>query len=237
MDSPIAVIGGTGRVGRLVTRRLLARGETVRVIGRSIQRARRHMPAQAQYFTADVRDPGTLRTPLHGCAAVVYAVEPGTDAAGPDSPESTLHGGVRHVLDVLGAAAPAGPHFVLVSQRHVTRRDHPMNAYGRMLDWRLAGEDAVRSSGLPYTVIRPGWLTDEPGHGVLPLELGAVGDGYVARAHVAEACVRVIDSPTAHGGTFEMRSEAGPDSGPVPWDELFTGLRADAPAGTRAVFA
>ncbi|MGW1617827.1 SDR family oxidoreductase [Streptomyces sp. NPDC002172] len=237
MDSPIAVIGGTGRVGRLVTRRLLARGETVRVIGRSTQRARRHMPAQAQYFTADVRDPGTLRTPLHGCGAVVYAVEPGTDAAGPDSPESTLHGGVRHVLDALGAAAPADRHFVLVSQRHVTRRDHPMNAYGRMLDWRLAGEDAVRSSGLPYTVIRPGWLTDDPGHGVLHLEQGDVGDGYVARGHVAEACVRAIGSPAAHGVTFEMRSEAGPSSGPVPWDELFAGLRADAPAGTRAVFA
>ena len=162
MDSPTAEIKGTGRVSRLVTRQLLARGETVRVIGRSTQRARRHMPAQAQYFTADVRDPGTLRTPLYGCGAVVYAVEPGTDAAGPDSPESTLHGGVRHVLDALGTTG-ADRHFVLVSQQHVTRRDHPMNAYGRMLDWRLAGEDAVRSSGLPYTVIRPGWLTDEPG--------------------------------------------------------------------------
>ena len=73
MDSPIAVIGGTGRVGRLVTRQLLARGETVRVIGRSTQRARRHMPAQAQYFTTDGRDLSRRRTPLYGCAAVVYA--------------------------------------------------------------------------------------------------------------------------------------------------------------------
>jgi len=236
MDSPIAVIGGTGRVGRLVARQLLARGESVRVIGRSTQRARRHNPPQAQFFAADVRAPATVRTPLHGCSAVVYIVEPGTDDAGPDSPETTLHTGVRHVLDAL-LAASGNPHFVLVSQRHVTRRDHPMNAYGRMLDWRLAGENAVRSSGLPYTVIRPGWLTDEPGHGHLHLEQGDVGDGRVARPHVADACVEALYSPAARGVTFEMRSEAGPGAGSPPWDELFTGLRADTPTAARAALA
>lgn len=121
-------------------------------------------------------------------------MEPGTDASGPDSPETTLHSGVRNVLDAL-REAPGSPHFVLVSQRHVTRRDHPMNAYGRMLDWRLAGENAVRSSGLPYTVIRPGWLTDEPDHGQLHLDQGDVGDGFVTRPQVADACVQSLYSP------------------------------------------
>jgi uncharacterized protein YbjT (DUF2867 family) len=236
MDSPIAVIGGTGRVGRLITRQLLARGETVRVIGRSTQRARRHLPPQAHFFAADVRDPATVRTPLHGCAAVVYTVEPGTDATGPDSPETTLHTGVRHALDALRATS-AGPHFVLVSQRHVTHRDHPMNAYGRMLDWRLAGENAVRSSGLPYTVVRPGWLTDEPGHGHLHLEQGDLGDGQVTRVHVADACVQALYAPEARGVTFEMRSEAGAAVGPVPWAELFASLRADDTAATRGALA
>lgn len=233
MDSPIAVIGGTGRTGRLVARQLLARSERVRVIGRSTQRARRHTPPQAQFFAADVRSPASVRTPLHGCSAVVYIVEPGTDDAGPDSPETTLHTGVRHVLDALDSTA-AAPHFVLVSQRHVTRRDHPMNAYGRMLDWRLAGENAVRSSGLPYTVIRPGWLTDEPDHGHLHLEQGDLGDGRVARPLVADACVQALYSPAARGLTFEMRSETGPGASPVPWQELFAGLRADAPTAARA---
>ncbi|MEU0599395.1 SDR family oxidoreductase [Streptomyces sp. NPDC006393] len=243
MDSPIAVIGGTGRLGRLVTRRLLARGESVRVLGRNVQRARRHLPAQARFFVADVRDPDAVRAPLYGCAAVVYAVEPGTDATGPDSPEATLYGGVRHVLDALNPpsaaldAAAGGPHVVLVSQRHVTHRDHPMNAYGRMLDWRLAGEDAVRASGLPYTVIRPGWLTDETGDGPVHLEQGDLGDGRVARAHVADACVQALYSPAARGVTFEMRGEPGPSAGDIPWEELFHALRADAPATARAVFA
>ncbi|MFJ5303352.1 SDR family oxidoreductase [Streptomyces sp. NPDC088350] len=236
MDSPIAVIGGTGRVGRLVTRQLLARGETVRVIGRSIRSARRYLPPQAQFFAADVRDPATVRIPLYGCAAVVYTVEPGTDASGPDSPETTLHTGVRHALDALRATA-ATPHFVLVSERHVTHRDHPMNAYGRMLDWRLAGENAVRDSGLPYTVIRPGWLTDEPGHNHLHLEQGDLGDGQqVARLHVADACVRALYAPAARGVTFEMRSEAG-GAGPVPWEELFASLRSDDTTLARGALA
>lgn len=34
--------------------------------------------------------------------------------------------------------------------------------------------------------------------------------------------------------TFEMRSETGPGASPVPWQELFAGLRADAPTAARA---
>uniref|UniRef100_A0AAU2UYQ5 SDR family oxidoreductase n=1 Tax=Streptomyces sp. NBC_00003 TaxID=2903608 RepID=A0AAU2UYQ5_9ACTN len=226
MNSPIAVIGGTGRVGRLVTQRLLDRGEAVRVVGRSTERGR-ELPERAQFFLGDVREPETLRIPLRGCSGIVYTVEPGTDPAGPDSPESTLHTGVRNAL----AAARGGavlPQFVLVSQRYVTRRDHPMNAYGRMLDWRLAGEDAVRVSGLPYTVVRPSWLTDLDGDSRITLEQGDRRDGYVSRRDVAEACVQALYCPSARGVTFEMRSEPG--SGPTAWEPLFARLRSDEPA-------
>ncbi|MFF4352782.1 SDR family oxidoreductase [Streptomyces sp. NPDC001530] len=134
MNSPIAVIGGTGRVGRIVTRQLIERGETVRVIGRSTLRARRHLPPLAQFFLGDMGEPETLRTPLHGCAAVVHAVEPG-----PDSPAGAPETGVVNTLAaLLGGAASGSPRFVLLGR---------------------AGEDAVRASGLPYTVVRPGRRT------------------------------------------------------------------------------
>lgn len=117
MKSPIAVIGGTGGVGRLVTRKLMARGETVRVIGRATLRARRHLPPLAQFFLGDVREPETLRTPLYGCGAVVYVMEPGPGSRGSGGPAGTPESGVVNTLDtLLRGAVSGGPRFVLVSR-------------------------------------------------------------------------------------------------------------------------
>ncbi|MFD8015341.1 SDR family oxidoreductase [Streptomyces sp. NPDC058955] len=222
MDSPITVIGGTGSVGRLVVQRLLDRGETVRAVGRNGQRARRNLPDGAVFHTGDVRDAASLAEPLAGCSAIVYSVEPGTANSGPESPKSTMYQGIRNAL---AAATAHGerPHFVLVSQIYVTRHDHPINAWGRMLDWRLAGEDELRDSGLPYTVVRPGWLTGSRPKGQrIRLEQGDRGEGSVARADVAEAVVQALYQPAATGLTFEIFNEAGPET--ADWAELFDGL-------------
>ncbi|MGF1425112.1 NAD(P)H-binding protein [Kitasatospora sp. LaBMicrA B282] len=225
MDSHAVVIGGAGRLGRLIVQKLLDRGERVRVVGRSVQSARRSLPPGAVFYQGDVRDPQALVEPLARSSALIYCVEPGTSDDGPDRPETTLYQGVRHAL----AAAAVGahrPHVVLVSQMHATHRAHPLNAYGRVLDWRLAGEDAVRDSGLRYTVVRPAWLTDAPVAGQrVRLEQGDRGFGQVCRQDVAEACVQALYCESAAGVTFEIFNEAG--VGSTPWSEAFAALTGD----------
>ncbi|WP_327067508.1 SDR family oxidoreductase [Kitasatospora sp. NBC_01250] len=225
MESPIAVIGGTGRVGRLVARSLLERGERVRVLGRSAHAAAR--PEEGlTHLRADVREAHTLTAPLADCSAVVYSVEPGTADSGPGSPRATMYQGMLNTLAALGTNAA---HVVLVSQIYVTRKNHSMNAYGHLLDWRLAGEDALRAADLPHTVIRPSWLTDhrDAGTGVR-LEQGDAGDGRISRADVAEAVVQALYAPQGAGITFEMYNEPG--SAAPDWPRLFGALRRDEPA-------
>ncbi|MCC9311211.1 NAD(P)H-binding protein [Kitasatospora sp. RB6PN24] len=225
MDNPVVVVGGTGRVGRIIVQRLLERRESVRAIGRSGHRARRHLAPGAAFSEGDVRVPKTLTAPLAGCSAVVYCVEPGTENHGPDRPETTMYQGVGNVL----AAATAGanrPHVVLVSQLHATHQGHPLNAYGRLLSWRFAGEDLLRESGLPYTVVRPGWLIDDraAGHRVR-LDQGDQGTGQVTRDDVAESCVQALYTPAARGVTFEIFNEPGT---PLPsWRDAFGALSWD----------
>lgn len=224
MDNPVAVVGGTGRSGRLMVQRLLDLGEEVRVVGRHAQRGRCRLPERADFCQADVREPDSLTGALAGCSAVIYCVEPGTADVGPERPETTMHLGVRHAL---AAATAVGdqPHVVLVSQIHSTHRVHPLNAFGRMLDWRRAGEEEVRYSGLPYTVVRPGWLTDQrrPEEGVR-LEQGDHATGYVSRADLAEACVQALYSPHANGVTFEIFNRQGATP---TWEQAFSGLQWD----------
>ncbi|GAA3794755.1 SDR family oxidoreductase [Streptomyces phyllanthi] len=223
MQSPIAVVGGAGRLGAHITHRLAEQGHQVRVVSRDPQGVR--LPPGVEPYRADIRYAATLTPALRGCAGVVFTVEPGTANSGPDSPEATMHDGVRNVL---AAATERGerPHVVLVSQIYVTRRDHPMNSYGRLLDWRLRGEDALRTSGLPYTVIRPSWLTDEPFAGArVRLEQEDRGNGWVSRTAVAEACVQALVAPEARGRTFELYNEPG--EAPRDWAPLFRRLTPD----------
>ncbi|MFR9795719.1 SDR family oxidoreductase [Streptomyces sp. MS06] len=222
MDRPITVIGGAGRVGSLIVQKLLAGGERVRVVGRSGRRAR-SLPDGTSFHVGDVRDAATLKEPLAACSAVVFSVEPGTANQGADSPKSTMYQGVINALDAARADG-ARPHFALVSQIYVTRHDHPINNWGRMLDWRLAGEDAVRESGLPYTVVRPGWLTGGRSAGDrVHVEQGDRGEGSVSRSDVAEAVVQSLYLPSAAGLTFEIFNEPG--QGNPDWDALFSSLR------------
>lgn len=224
MHGPIAVIGGAGRLGSLVTRRLAEAGERVRVVSRHPERGATPPPG-SELWQADVRYADTLGPALRECAAVVISVEPGTADSGPDSPETTVCSGVRNVL-AAAAESALRPRFVLVSQIFVTRREHPMNAYGRLLDWRLRGEDAVRDSGFAYTVVRPGWLTDDGSAGAgVRLEQDDRGDGWVSRASVAEACVRALGSAAAAGRTFEVYNEPG--AAPTDWEPLFRRLTPD----------
>jgi uncharacterized protein YbjT (DUF2867 family) len=220
-QGPVTIIGGAGRIGRRIVHRLQERGVPVRVTSRDVRRARRVVPGGVPLEQADVRDPASLTGPLAGCRAVVFSVEPGTADSGPNRPETTMFQGVRNVLDAAGAA-----HVVLVSQIYVTRTDHPQNRYGRMLDWRLAGEDLIRARGGPYTIVRPSWLTDARGSGqAVALEQGDTGDGQISRDDVADACVHALWSPAADGKTFEMYNVAGPSA--TDWDQLFARLRPD----------
>ncbi|MCX4554509.1 SDR family oxidoreductase (plasmid) [Streptomyces sp. NBC_01387] len=223
MQSLIAVIGGAGRTGVIITRRLLQEGHQVRVISRDPQRA--VLPSGVEKHRADVRYTDALVPALRGCSGIVFTVEPGTADSGPSSPETTVYDGVRNVL---AAATDGGqrPRMVLVSQIFVTRREHPMNAYGRLLDWRLRGEDEVRASGLPYTVVRPSWLTDSDVAGSrVRLEQHDRGDGWVSRKSVAEACVQSLRLPAAGGTTFELYNEPGAE--PTDWSPLFAQLIPD----------
>lgn len=131
------------------------------------------------------------------------------------------------------------PKFVMVSSAGVTRPGRPglnldeeppavrMNdQLGGILTWKLKGEDAVRSSGLVYTVIRPCAMTEEPGGKALIFDRGDNIKGRVSRDDIAELCVRVLAEPEASNVTFEVKAQ---ESGKQVEDlkGLFAALKSD----------
>ena len=66
----ILVAGGSGRLGKALVNRLLARGETVRVLARH----RRGLGDGVDMVEGDVRDPAAVAQAVSGLRSVVAAV-------------------------------------------------------------------------------------------------------------------------------------------------------------------
>ncbi|KAG6419282.1 hypothetical protein SASPL_121498 [Salvia splendens] len=111
---------------------------------------------------------------------------------------------------------PITPRFVHVSSAGVTRPDRPgldltkqppavrMNKeLGFILTYKLKGEDLIRESGIPYTIIRPCALTEEPAGADLIFAQGDDITGKISREEVAKVCIAALESPYACDKTFE----------------------------------
>ncbi|AFZ42325.1 NADH:ubiquinone oxidoreductase complex I intermediate-associated protein 30 [Halothece sp. PCC 7418] len=121
------------------------------------------------------------------------------------------------VEQIAAYGGEATPQWITISSAGVTRpgrsdldlsQEPPavqMNEQlGGLLTWKLAGENAIRESGLRYTIIRPCALTEETESESLQLEQGDTLKGQVSRETIAQLCVELLQSPEAVNKTFEV---------------------------------
>ncbi len=83
------------------------------------------------------------------------------------------------------------------------------DVFGEYLRAKADADAALRASGLDYTVVRPGGLTDAPGTGLV-----SVGErldrGEIPRADVAALLAAVLVTPNTIGKSFDLVSGATP---------------------------
>jgi uncharacterized protein YbjT (DUF2867 family) len=60
------------------------------------------------------------------------------------------------------------------------------------------------ASGLDYTIVRPGSLTEDPGTGRVRVSTELGDRGRIPRDDVAAVIARVLDAPNTIGVTFEV---------------------------------
>ncbi|KAK7247198.1 hypothetical protein RIF29_42075 [Crotalaria pallida] len=130
---------------------------------------------------------------------------------------------------------PITPSFVHVGSAGVTRPERPgldlskqppavrlNKELGYILTFKLKGEDLLRESGIPYTIVRPCALTEEPAGADLIFDQGDNITGKISREEVARICVAALESPYALDKTFEVKSV-------IPFSEPFTVDPANPP--------
>lgn len=218
----VLVIGATGGTGREVVREAQQRGLQVRVLVRDPAAARARFGTTVEYLVGDVREPAEMNEWMKDVDYVISALGSNVRRDPANTPERIDYAATR---DLAIAAAAAGvKHFVLVSSMGVTHEEHMLN---RMLDnilkWKLRGEDALRDSGVPYTVVRPGGLRDGPATGLIRVSQGddPARLGQITRADVARVCLDVLGQASAYGKRFEIVAE--------DWPTTLATLLVDAP--------
>jgi uncharacterized protein YbjT (DUF2867 family) len=224
--STVLVVGATGSIGRLVVEEAIRHGYTTRALVRNPDKARR-LPPEADVIMGDVTRPDTLSRAVDGVDAVVFTL--GSDGAGKVGAESVDYGGVRNVLNALGSRTAR---IALMTSIWVTNRTGRYNRATQAHDWKRRSERLLRASGLPYTIVRPGWFDyngpDE--HRLVLLQgdtrqAGDSSDGVIARRQIAEVLVRSLGSDQALRKTFELVAVTGP--APEDFDALFAPLEKD----------
>ena len=226
----ILVIGATGSMGRLVVEEALSQGHAVRALVRSPEKARR-LPAKTEIVVGDLTRPETLAKAVEGIDGIVFTH--GSDGGGKVGSETVDHGGVRNVLTALGSRKAR---IAMMTAIGITNRTGSYNRSTESHDWKRRAERLVRSSGLPYTIVRPGWFdynkADE--HHLVFLQgdmrqAGNSSDGVIARSQIAEVLVHSLTSDQALRKTFELVATKGPAQKNL--DELFAALDADPENG------
>lgn len=155
------------------------------------------------------------------------------------NPKFTPGGFALQVESIKAFGGETLPQFVLVSSAGVTRPGRPginldeeppavrlNDQLGGILTWKLRGEDSLRASGIPYTIIRPCALTEEAGSKELIFEQGDNIRGKISREDVAELCVQVLQQPKARNLTFEVKQGEN-KANFLNWQQLFSHLQPD----------
>jgi uncharacterized protein YbjT (DUF2867 family) len=214
----VLVLGGTGSIGRLVVARLIVLGDEARALTRNPDRARRTLPRHTEVVAGDVTDPTSIAAALDGIDAVVMthgATYGSGDYADID------YGAVPALLEALEGRVVQ---VALMSSIGVTGTG---GSPRDLLNWKRRGERLLRASGLPYTIVRPGWF--DAGTGTeqhVDLRQGDSTEyGPVRRAHVVETLVQALRTQAATSRTVEVFSTAGPAI--TDWDAAFAGTDKD----------
>ncbi|EJN58439.1 SDR family oxidoreductase [Halogranum rubrum] len=229
MATTVLVAGASGGTGRRLLEQLETTDYTVRALTRSCRKVGTLSDLGAdEVMVGDLLDPADAAKAVRGCDAVLCAV--GTTPGLADFLGEDVVDGAGVVNLVNAAVAADVETFVMESALGVgdSRDQAPLGL--RLVLWRYLtaknhAEAWLRSSGLTYTIFRPGRLTDDPASGdILVGEGGATVRGAIARDDVARLMIAALSTPEAANRTFEVADHGdarGPTRGLVDVDWQF----------------
>lgn len=202
----ITVVGGSRGTGALVARQAASAGHEVRTVSRSPGAP----IAGVEQLALDATDVGALQPAVKGADAVIVTV--GAPAKAGETPRTDITRAVIAAMEAEGVrrilvqsswgVGDSYDSMPFVMKRLVV----PLILKQALVDHGLQ-EGLLAQSGLDWTVLRPGGLTNDAAAGTVRLGPSAGGPktlGRMARADVAALLLSCAADPTTIGHAYTI---------------------------------
>jgi uncharacterized protein YbjT (DUF2867 family) len=198
----IVIAGGHGKIALRLARLLRERGDDVRSLIRNPANAGDVEAAGGEPVVCDLEHVGedAVAGATAGADAVVFAAGAGP-GSGPERKWTVDYGGA--VKLIAAAKANGIDRYVIVSSRGADPEAPGDDTFAVYLRAKGKADAELQASGLAYTIVRPGRLTDDPGKG--RVSAGEhLEDGSISRDDVAAVLAFTLRDPALGGVTFEV---------------------------------
>ncbi len=196
----ILVAGGHGQIALRLLRLLSERGHHGRGLIRNPDQAADLEAAGAEAVVCDM-EADDVRPHVEGADAVVFAAGAGP-GSGPERKRTVDEGAAVALVEAARAAGVR--RYVMISAMGADDPAGGPEAMRPYLEAKGAADAAVRDSGLDWTIVRPGGLTDEPGTARVAVAPSLGRSGKVPRDDVALVIAELLDPPAAIGVSFDL---------------------------------
>jgi len=213
----VLVVGATGATGQAIVRELQSRSIPFCALVRNPDRAREILGNDIEIREGNVLDRYLLIEAIGDTDRVICATgaRPSLNIFGPLQVDYL---GTKNL--VKACQVRDIKHLVIVSSLLTSVFFHPLNLFWLVLFWKKQAEQQIMKSGITYTIVRPGGLTNNPTTDPLVMApADTLFSGRIPRALVAQVCVEALFCPAAQNKIVEIVTD--PKATPMPIEGLF----------------
>jgi uncharacterized protein YbjT (DUF2867 family) len=194
------IIGANGNIGQLVCRQGSALGMDLLGMVRNTEQVSTLEKLGTRAVVADLE--GEFAQAFDGVSKVVFTAGSGGHTGADKTLLVDLYGAV---LAIEESKRHGIEHFVMVSALDA---DHPLAHFPKIAPYMLAkkaADDYLRESEVPFTILRPGLLTNNPGSGKVSTTFASSSAKKISRENVA-ACIlaALASTPATPGRAFDL---------------------------------
>ena len=201
----VLVAGANGQVGQHIVRFLAEGGHEVRAVIRNEDQVPRLRELGGEPIVADLE--GEVGHTVEGCDAVIFSAG-GGPGSGAEKKETVDRQGAVKLIEA--AKEHGARRYIMVSAMGAADPESGSEAMQPYLFAKARADQALEESGLDYTIVRPGSLTDDPGTGTVEAAESLGRRGEIPREDTARVIAVALEKENTFGKAFEVLSGATP---------------------------
>jgi uncharacterized protein YbjT (DUF2867 family) len=196
----VVIVGGHGQVAMRLAKLLAERGDSPRGIIRQTEQADDLEEIGAEPIVLDIEN-REISDAVAGADAVVFAAGAGP-GSGPARKRTVDYGGAVALVEA--AQQHDIRRYVMVSAMGANRPERWSDRIRPYYEAKAEADSYLAESGLDYTIVRPGGLTDDPGTGRVEIAERLDRRGSVSRDDVAAVLAEVLRADNTIGKGFDL---------------------------------